>query len=428
MQEQNIEQSTSENSRFNDGDELMMVRVRFPGNAKSHAFYVGKRNFQYGQTVVAMSDRGLTTGYINSFPYKVTYQNSMNQIKSIARVATDDDIREQKDNYSKEKKAEVLCLDLIEKYKLNMVLTHVEYVQNGNKAVFYFNAPQRVDFRELVKDLVKELKMRIELRQISVRDRTAALGAIGVCGLQTCCSSFLKNYGQVNIKMPKNQNLALIPSRINGVCGQIKCCMKYEDEVYTEKQKKLPQDGSIIMTTNGDRGKVYRLHTFIEQFEMLTEKGQRRRYTKEMFDKSSKVSKDYQFPKKFEHIIDETREIIGLKKEELPPLEDYLVEQENDSVDEEATEAASGQEKSIGQQNTPKKTQEKESKNPRQQKQNGNNKNRRYNKNNQSSKNSVKAQEKQGSTDKDQKRSSNNKKRRPHNKNKNRQRPEQTKR
>ena len=164
-------------------------------------------------------------------------------IKSISKEASQEDINQQKDYAFKEKEAEILCLNLIEKYKLDMVLTHVEFLQFGKKAVFYFNAPTRVDFRNLVKDLVKDLKMRIELRQISVRDRTAALGAIGPCGLQTCCSSFLKSYGNVSIKLAKNQNLALIANKINGVCGQIKCCVKYEDEVYSEKRSRLTKEG-----------------------------------------------------------------------------------------------------------------------------------------------------------------------------------------
>jgi len=197
-----------------------------------------------------------------------------------------------------------------------MTLTHVEFMQNGKKAVFYFNAPNRVDFRGLVKDLVSELRMRVELRQISVRDRTAAIGAIGVCGLQTCCSSFLKNYGSVSIKMAKNQNLALVPTKINGVCGQIKCCMKYEDAVYVEKKKALPKEGSIIQAANGDRGKVYRIHILLEQFEMITDQGRKRRYAGNQFDLNVKPPEDYQFPRELPYIQDETHTIVGLEEQE----------------------------------------------------------------------------------------------------------------
>jgi cell fate regulator YaaT (PSP1 superfamily) len=192
-----------------------------------------------------------------------------------------------------------------------MILTHIEFTQFGKKAVFYFNAPARVDFRELVKDLVYDLKMRIELRQISVRDRAAALGSVGACGMQTCCSTFLKNYGNVSIKMAKNQNLALIPSKLNGVCGQIKCCIKYEDEVYTDKRKNLPKEGQFIKTKNGDIGKVLKLNVLVEQFEMLTDLGARRNYSAGQYlGKESDAPSTYRFPESFEHVVNETQNLI----------------------------------------------------------------------------------------------------------------------
>lgn len=317
LDENSSEMSDEEkdNGRFKDGEMLTMIRVRFPGNAKSFPFLLGKRKFNYGQKVVAMSDRGMTVGYINSFPYQVTFNKSMLPIRSIAKAATDEDIRAQAEFRDSEKKAEVICLNLIERYNLDMVLTHVEFTQFGKKAVFYFNAPARVDFRDLVKDLVAQLKMRIELRQISVRDRAAAIGAIGACGLQTCCSSFLKNYGNVSIKMAKNQNLALMASKLNGVCGQIKCCIKYEDDVYTDKRKLLPKEGTFIQTRNGDRGKVLRLHLLIEQFEMLTDTGLKRAYAAGQYQhKDRDLPSSYRFPESFDHISDETKIVIGLEE------------------------------------------------------------------------------------------------------------------
>jgi len=194
-----------------------------------------------------------------------------------------------------------------------MVLTHVEFIQFGKKAVFYFNAPDRVDFRNLVKDLVAELKMRIELRQISVRDRSAALGSIGPCGRQNCCSSFLKNYGTVNIKMAKNQNLAIVPTKINGVCGQVKCCIRFENEVYTHKRNFLPREGSFIKVANGDIGKVTKLHVLREEFEMLTDKGNLRRYALSQYDIKLPLPTDWKFPERFEHIMNETKTLIGSK-------------------------------------------------------------------------------------------------------------------
>ncbi len=310
-------QSNEEDSRFKDGELLNLIRVRFPGNARSFPFLVGKKKFQYGQKVMAMSDRGMTVGYINSFSYQVPFHKTMLPLRTISRLATEEDIRQQIEFRDSEKKAEVVCLRLIERYKLDMVLTHVEFIQFGKKAVFYFNAPERVDFRDLVKDLVQELKMRIELRQISVRDRAAALGSIGACGLQTCCSSFLKNYGNVTIKMAKNQNLALIPTKLNGVCGQIKCCIKYEDEVYTEKRNNLPKEGTIIATKNGDIGKVLNLDLLVEQFTMLTDRGIKRKYFSTQFTKESlELPQNYLFPEYFDNIIDETKTVIGLTPKE----------------------------------------------------------------------------------------------------------------
>jgi len=315
LKEINAEENHSSKVRFADGDEITLIRVRFPGNAKSFPFLLGSHQFKYGQKVLAQSDRGLAVGYINSFPYKKSFKKSMLPLQTIARFATQEDIDQQNENIIKEKKAEIECQELIEKHKLDMTLTHVEFMQNGKKVVFYFNAPARVDFRDLVKDLVGILKIRVELRQISVRDRTAAVGALGACGLQTCCSSFLQNYGHVNIKMPKNQNLSIAQNRINGVCGQIKCCMKYEDEVYTHKKKSLPKEGKFVKLKNNDIGKVLKLHIIKEQFDMLTDKGVIRRYVQDIFNpQTCSPPKDWSFPKEFNLITNETHEIVTWDK------------------------------------------------------------------------------------------------------------------
>ncbi len=307
---------TDENCPFTDGEVLTFVNIRFPGNAKAQPFLVGNHDLSYRQKVMAMSDRGVTVGYVNSLSFEREYHSSLLPIRKILRIATEEDIQKQKDQADAELRAENICLKYIEQYNLNMTLTHVEIIQFGKKAVFYFNAPERVDFRELVKSLVSELKMRIELRQITVRDRSAAIGAIGACGRQCCCSSFLKGYGNVSIKMAKNQNLALLPNKINGVCGQLKCCIRYEDDVYTEKRKHLPEEGHIIRTKNGDTGKVIRLHLLAERFDMLTDKGQKRRYESTQYGRNSRPPREYHFPERFDHIVDETSEVIGKPKEQ----------------------------------------------------------------------------------------------------------------
>ncbi len=317
--EDSTEQKPENETKWTEGEPLTFVRVRFPGNAKSFPFLVQKKTFSYGQKVVAMSDRGMDVGYINSFPYEVPFKKEMLPIRSISKVATQEDIDQQKENIQKEKEAEKLCIDLIDELKLDMTITHVEIIQFGKKLVFYFTAPARVDFRELVKRLVSQLKMRIELRQISVRDRAAALGSIASCGLPTCCSSFLQSYGHVSVKMAKNQNLALIPSKINGVCGQIKCCIKYENHVYTEKRKKLPPENQLIKAKNGDKGKVTKLHLFIEQFDMLTIDGKIRRYSANQFDGNTDKP-SWEFPRRFDNIINETQNVIGLELIDPTPI------------------------------------------------------------------------------------------------------------
>ena len=303
--------SEEHSPRWKEGDELQMVRVRFPGNARSFPFFVGRRRFGHGQKVVAMSDRGLDIGYVNSFPYSVKFSKEMLPIRSISKLATDEDIEKQHYGLEQQRKAKALCGQLAMEYGLDMNITHVESVQMGKKIVFYFTAPARVDFRELVKRLVIELKMRIELRQVSVRSRVAALGSVGSCGLATCCSTFLKEHGRVNIKMAKNQNLALIPSKLNGVCGQIKCCVKYEDEVYAEKRSRLPLEGQFLEAANGDKGRVNRIHVLSEQFDMLTTTGHIRRYSQKQFLKERLLPKDFAFPRDFESIVNELHSVVS---------------------------------------------------------------------------------------------------------------------
>ena len=176
-----------------------------------------------------------------------------------------------------------------------MELTHAEFIQLGKKAVFYFVAPHRIDFRTLVRDLVSQLKVRIELRQISVRERASSLGALGPCGLQLCCSSFLSRFGNVNIKMAKNQNLALNPTRLNGVCGLLKCCLSYEDQVYKDKRKTLPSEGTFCEITTGEKGKVLKVYLIKDQFDFLSETGIIRRYIVDYYDESKKLPNNWSF-------------------------------------------------------------------------------------------------------------------------------------
>ena len=299
---------------WKEGDLLTFVRVRFPGNIRSFPFLVGKRHFQYGQKVLAMSDRGMDVGYINSFPYQLPFKRALLPLHSISRVAEEEDLTSQQESLERIRMAQNLCKELVEMMGLDMTVTHVESIEFGKKMVFYFHAPARVDFRELVKSLVGRLGMRVEMRQISVRDRTAGMGSIGACGLMTCCSSFLQNYGRVSIKMAKNQNLSLVADKVNGVCGQLKCCIKYEDEMYRERRRQMPSENDLISTANGDKGKVVRLHLMSEEFEMLTDKGQLRRYAKEQYLEDGNYPSGETFPGQFEHVVVENQSTIGGEK------------------------------------------------------------------------------------------------------------------
>lgn len=321
------EEITEENCTFTNGELIRFVKVRFPGHAKSYPFLIGKRNLIYGQKVMAMSDRGMAVGYINSFPYEVKFNTKLLPLRSINKAASEEDIKKELENYKKQKEIETTCQNLIDKHDLNMNLTHVEFTQFGKKVVFYFVSPARVDFRGLVRDLVTELRLRIELRQISVRDRAASQGALGACGRELCCSSFLSKYGNVGIKMAKNQNLTLNYSKLNGVCGQLKCCLQYEDEVYTEKRKKLPSEGDLVETLNGESGKVRKLNILEEQFDILTDKGKLKRFTHDQLKRIYKNS-EYDFPKKFDHISDETNIVIGLTELETKKVKQFQLDME----------------------------------------------------------------------------------------------------
>ncbi len=297
--------------RFKEGELLRLIRVRFPGNNRSFPFLVERHDYGYGQRVVAMSDKGLAVGYVNSFPYEARFHKGLLPLRTITKLATDEDLRAEEDTFRREKRLAEICQKHVDRNQLDMVITHVELTQMGKKAVFHFTAPTRIDFRGLVHDVVGELKMRVELRQVSVRDRSSAMGGLGPCGRELCCSSFLSKYGNVGIKLAKNQDLSLNSSKINGVCGQLKCCLTYEDEVYAQKRKKLPKDNGLAKTKDGNRGKVIRLHILLDQFEIINPEGVIRRYTADMWD--GHPGEGFEMPRYFENgINDQSKTVIGL--------------------------------------------------------------------------------------------------------------------
>ena len=194
-------------------------------------------------------------GEVINEPCDIKDENVIKPLKSVLRLATDEDIKNREKNKEKEKSAFQICEEQIKKHNLEMKLVEVEYTFDGSKVLFYFTADGRVDFRDLVKDLAAIFKVRIELRQIGVRDETKTIGSIGVCGRSLCCSQFLGEFEPVSIKMAKEQGLSLNPTKISGACGRLMCCLKYEQETYEELLKVTPRVGAIVKTPMG-KGEV----------------------------------------------------------------------------------------------------------------------------------------------------------------------------
>jgi cell fate regulator YaaT (PSP1 superfamily) len=295
------------------GRTLRFIRVRFPGSNRSLQFMLEDgQDFLHGQKVVALSEDGPAVGFINSFSYEQKFHRGLMPLRTIARAASEEDVLAQREIFWQEKRLETIAYKYIERHRLDMQISSVEIGQLGKKATFSFTAPSRIDFRGLVHDMVGELKIRIELRQVTVRDRSAAVGGLGPCGRELCCSSFLSKYGNVGIKLAKNQDLSLNSSKINGVCGQLKCCLVYEDEAYVEKRKRLPRDGGLAKTKDGNQGKVIKLDILAEQFDLINPDGVIRRYTASMWDGPPE---GLVMPKFFENgVNDQRKTIVGLEE------------------------------------------------------------------------------------------------------------------
>ncbi len=231
---------------------LTVVGVRFKRAGKIYYFDPGELDIQAGQKVIVETVRGIELGDVTIGPKRVREEEIVAPLKQVIRVATEKDIIVEEQNRDKEKKAFDICLEAIDKHGLEMKLVDVEYTFDANKVIFYFTADGRVDFRELVKDLASVFKTRIELRQIGVRDEAKMLGGLGPCGRSLCCSTFLGDFEPVSIKMAKEQNLSLNPTKISGICGRLMCCLKYEEEVYEEIKQEMPAIGAKTSTPEGE--------------------------------------------------------------------------------------------------------------------------------------------------------------------------------
>ena len=233
-----------------------VIGVRFRTAGKIYFFDPGKLNIKRNDHVIVETARGIEYGTVVGNPREVEDSKVIQPLKPVLRIATERDDEQEANNKLKEKDAFQLCLEKIKKHGLEMKLIDAEYTFDNNKVLFYFTADGRIDFRELVKDLASVFKTRIELRQIGVRDETKILGGIGICGRELCCHSHLSEFVPVSIKMAKEQNLSLNPTKISGVCGRLMCCLKHEEETYEELNRRLPNVGDHVTTDDGLKGEV----------------------------------------------------------------------------------------------------------------------------------------------------------------------------
>lgn len=250
---------------------ITVIGVRFRTAGKIYYFDPAGRKVKTGDHVIVETARGIEYGYVVLGNREVDESKVVPPLKPVIRMATAEDEAVETKNKNKEKEAFKICQDKIKKHNLEMKLIDAEYTFDNNKVLFYFTADGRIDFRELVKDLAAIFKTRIELRQIGVRDETKILGGIGICGRALCCHTYLSEFAPVSIKMAKEQNLSLNPTKISGVCGRLMCCLKNEEETYEELNRKLPVVGDRVNTPEGLRGEVQSVNVLRQLVKVIVD-------------------------------------------------------------------------------------------------------------------------------------------------------------
>lgn len=230
---------------------ITVVGIRFKKAGKIYYFDPVETGAKTDDFAIVETARGIEYGAVVIGPKQVTEEDIVSPLKNVVRVASDEDMQRHSENIAKEEEAMRVCNEKVTKHKLEMKLIDVEYTFDNNKVIFYFTADGRVDFRELVKDLASVFRTRIELRQIGVRDEAKMVNGIGPCGIGLCCANWLGDFAPVSIKMAKDQNLSLNPTKISGICGRLMCCLKYEHEVYLEIRKGMPIKGDKVSTPEG---------------------------------------------------------------------------------------------------------------------------------------------------------------------------------
>ena len=308
---------------------IKVIGVRFRTAGKIYFFDPLEFEIKRGDHVIVETARGIEFGTVMSGVTEVEEDKVIQPLKPVLRIATERDIEQEAENKVKEKEAFQVCLEKIRKHELDMKLIDAEYTFDNNKVLFYFTADGRIDFRELVKDLAGVFKTRIELRQIGVRDETKIVGGIGICGRPLCCHSYLSDFIPVSIKMAKEQNLSLNPTKISGVCGRLMCCLKNEEETYEELNRRLPGIGDIVTTEDGLKGEVQSVNVLRQLVKVVVESG------------DEKEIKEYsveqlQFKRKHGK-----KEKMALSKEELAELE--KLEEEEYQEERESSKPEGGQ-------------------------------------------------------------------------------------
>ena len=250
---------------------IKVVGIRFRNAGKIYYFDPKDFEMEVGSHAIVETARGIEYGTVLIAPREVADDQVVQPLTPVIRVATEEDTKTVERNKEREKNAYKTCQEKIAKHGLEMKLVQAEYTFDNNKLLFYFTADGRIDFRELVKDLASVFRTRIELRQIGVRDETKMLGGIGICGRELCCCSYLSDFVPVSIKMAKEQNLSLNPTKISGVCGRLMCCLKNEEETYEYLNSRLPGVGDSVITATGQTGEVQSVNVLRQKVKVLIE-------------------------------------------------------------------------------------------------------------------------------------------------------------
>jgi cell fate regulator YaaT (PSP1 superfamily) len=268
-----------------------IIGVRFRNAGKSYYFDPSGLSLHMNDRVIVETARGVEMGIISIPEMEVDDEKAKQPLKEIMRKATEEDIKRVEENIVKEKEAYRIGQQKIREHNLEMKLVQTEYTFDRNKLLFYFTADDRVDFRELVKDLASVFRTRIELRQIGVRDETKILGGIGICGRELCCKTFLSDFAPVSMKMAKEQSLSLNPTKISGVCGRLMCCLKNEQETYEYLNERMPNKGDEAITASKEHGIVYDTNVLRQQVRVLFEENDEREIREYSVDELTFISR-----------------------------------------------------------------------------------------------------------------------------------------